>query len=133
MPPHLLYILQPLNVGCFLPLKRAYGRQVEKLIYNWFNHITKIEFLPAFWDAFNVFITKSNIWGSFQSAGLIPFDSDEVILKLNVWLYTPTPPTTQDTTWQLKNPSNYLEFGSQTKLIGDKLDNSPSSLKKGFN
>ena len=32
--PHLLHILQPLDVGCFLPLKMAYGRQVEKLIYN---------------------------------------------------------------------------------------------------
>jgi len=25
MPPHLLYILQSLDVGCFLPLKKAYG------------------------------------------------------------------------------------------------------------
>ena len=43
-----LYILQPLNIGCFLPLKIAYGRQVEKLMRNWFNYITKIKFLPAF-------------------------------------------------------------------------------------
>ncbi|KAH5056627.1 hypothetical protein HBH95_250220 [Parastagonospora nodorum] len=26
MPPYLLHLLQPLNVGCFAPLKKAYGR-----------------------------------------------------------------------------------------------------------
>jgi hypothetical protein len=26
MPAYLSYILQPLNVGCFSPLKKAYGR-----------------------------------------------------------------------------------------------------------
>ncbi|KAF2184629.1 DDE-domain-containing protein [Zopfia rhizophila CBS 207.26] len=53
MPAHLSHILQPLDVGCFSPLKRAYRRQVEKLMRNWFNYITKLEFLPAFRDAFN--------------------------------------------------------------------------------
>ncbi|XP_044714673.1 DDE superfamily endonuclease domain-containing protein [Hirsutella rhossiliensis] len=30
MPPHSSHILQPLDVGCFGPLKQAYGRQIEK-------------------------------------------------------------------------------------------------------
>ena len=47
MPLYLSHILQPLDVGCFSPLKWAYGRQVKKLIRNRFNHITKMEFLPA--------------------------------------------------------------------------------------
>ena len=29
MPPYSLYLLQPLDVGCFSVLKRSYGRQVE--------------------------------------------------------------------------------------------------------
>jgi len=45
----------------------------------------------------------------------------------------PTPPTTKDTPWQSKTPSNHLEFGSQIKLISDKLGSSPSLLKEGFN
>jgi len=61
MPAHSSHILQPLDMGCFSPLKIAYGRQVEKLIRNRINHITKIEFLLAFRDAFNASITKSNI------------------------------------------------------------------------
>ncbi|KAF2176955.1 DDE-domain-containing protein [Zopfia rhizophila CBS 207.26] len=83
MPAHSSHILQPLDVGCFSPLKRAYRRQVEKLMRNWFNYITKLEFLPAFRDAFNESITKSNIQGSFQGAGLVLFNLDEVILKLD--------------------------------------------------
>ena len=46
--PHSSHILQPLNVSCFSLLKNAYGRQVEKLMHNQFNYITKIKFLPAF-------------------------------------------------------------------------------------
>jgi hypothetical protein len=48
MPPHLSHLLQPLNVGCFLPLKRAYSRENEALIRHHINYITKLEFLPAF-------------------------------------------------------------------------------------
>ncbi|KAF2192032.1 hypothetical protein K469DRAFT_719093 [Zopfia rhizophila CBS 207.26] len=83
MPAHSSHILQPLDVGCFSPLKTAYRRQVEKLMRNWFNYITKLEFLPAF-DAFDALITEK-------------------------------------VTWQSKIPKNYYEFGSQTKLITDKL------------
>ena len=32
MPAHSSHILQPLDVGCFGPLKKAYGRQIEGLI-----------------------------------------------------------------------------------------------------
>jgi hypothetical protein len=60
---------------------------------NQINHIAKIEFLSSFRDAFDASITKKNIQGSFQGAGLIPFDLDKVILKFDVRLRTPTPPT----------------------------------------
>ena len=52
MPAHSSHILQPLNVGCFAPLKQAYGRQVEGLIRLHINHVTKLEFLPAFKQAY---------------------------------------------------------------------------------
>jgi hypothetical protein len=48
MLPHSSHLLQPLDVGCFLPLKRTYSRKVEALICHHINHITKLEFLPAF-------------------------------------------------------------------------------------
>ncbi|KAF2194016.1 DDE-domain-containing protein, partial [Zopfia rhizophila CBS 207.26] len=106
IPAHLSHILQPLDVGCFSPLKTAYRRQVEKLMRNQFNYITKLEFLSAFRDA-------------FQGTGLVLFNLDKVISKLDV-------------TWQLKTPKNYHEFGSQMKLITNKLGSSLSSLKDRY-
>jgi hypothetical protein len=76
MPPHSLHLLQPLDVGCFAPLKKAYGRQAEDLMRNRITHITKTEFLPCFKGAFDAAITKSNILGGFRGAGLVPFDPE---------------------------------------------------------
>jgi DDE superfamily endonuclease len=66
MPPHLSHLLQPLDVGCFAPLKKAYGKQVEDLIRNYINSITKLEFLPAFKAALDASITPDNIRGGFR-------------------------------------------------------------------
>jgi hypothetical protein len=48
MLSYLLYLLQPLNISYFLPLKRAYRRKINSLIYNYINYITKLKFLLAF-------------------------------------------------------------------------------------
>ncbi|KAH3956578.1 hypothetical protein HBH52_256050 [Parastagonospora nodorum] len=61
MPPHSSHLLQPLNVGCFAPLKKAYRRQAEELMRNQITHITKLKFLPCFKRAFDAAITPSNI------------------------------------------------------------------------
>ena len=65
MPPHSSHLLQPLDVGCFAPLKKAYGRQAENLMRNRISHITKLEFLPCFKAAYNAVFTSSNIQGEF--------------------------------------------------------------------
>ncbi|KAL6158071.1 MFS-type transporter clz9 [Exserohilum turcicum] len=92
MPPHSSHLLQPLDVGCFSPLKRAYSREVESLIRNHINHITKLEFLPAFKAAFDRSFTPANIRSAFQGAGLVPLQLDAVLSKLDIKLRTPTPP-----------------------------------------
>jgi hypothetical protein len=61
MPSYLLHLLQPLNVGCFAPLKLAYRRQAKKAMRNQINYITKAEFLLYFKAAYNNAITSSNI------------------------------------------------------------------------
>ena len=61
MPPHSSHLLQPLDVGCFGPLKQAYGRQVEDLMRAHINHVSKLEFLCGFRAAFFASITKRNI------------------------------------------------------------------------
>ena len=65
MPPHSSHILQPLNVSCFAPLKLSYGRQIETFVRNQLNHITKLEFLSAFKEAFKATFTEQNIKSGF--------------------------------------------------------------------
>jgi hypothetical protein len=76
MPPHSSHLLQPLDVGCFGPLKKAYGREIEHLMRRSITHITKTEFFPAFYTAHQANITESNIRGGFRGAGLAPFDPE---------------------------------------------------------
>ena len=51
MPPHSSHLLQPLDVGCFSPLKRAYGCLVENKAQLGSNHIDKFDFLEAYTQA----------------------------------------------------------------------------------
>ncbi|KAF1932413.1 uncharacterized protein M421DRAFT_417129 [Didymella exigua CBS 183.55] len=61
MPPHSSHLLQPLDVGCFSLLKKAYSRQAKRLMRSKITRITKLEFLPCFKAAFDASITESNI------------------------------------------------------------------------
>jgi DDE superfamily endonuclease len=91
MPPHSSHLLQPLDVGCFAPLKRAYSHEIEDLVRCHINHITKEEFLPAFRAAYDKAITADNIRGAFRGTGLVPFNPEAVVSKLNVVLRIPSP------------------------------------------
>ena len=120
MPSHSSHLLQPLDVGCFAPLK-VYRNQVEDLMRNHFNHITKLEFLPAFKAAFAHAITKENIRGGFRGAGLIPYDPEAVLSKLEIRPRTPTPLIEEDTPCEPKTPGNPAELASQSELIKGKI------------
>jgi hypothetical protein len=92
MPPHSSHLLQPLSVGCFSRLKRAYSREIESLIRHHVNDITKHEFLPAFKAAFTQAFTIANFCSAFRGAGLVPLQPDVVLSKLDVRLRTPLHP-----------------------------------------
>jgi hypothetical protein len=93
MLPYLSYLLQPLDVSCFSPLKRAYSREVKALMRHHINYITKLEFLPAFKAAYDQSFTSANICSAFRGAGLMPLQPDAVLSKLDIQLRTPTPAT----------------------------------------
>ena len=65
-------------------MKQAYGRQVEDLMCTHITHVSKLEFLCAFRKAFFISITEKNIQGSFAGAGLVPYDPERVLSKLDV-------------------------------------------------
>lgn len=123
--------MQPLDVGCFSPLKRAYGDPISSLIRSRINHITKLEFLPAFYAAYQQSITKDNTCASFQGAGLVPHDSEAVLSKLNVRLRTPPLPATPEL-WESQTPSNARKLGAQSTLVRDRIqrhqNSSPTSI-----
>ncbi|KAF1927273.1 DDE-domain-containing protein [Didymella exigua CBS 183.55] len=125
MPPHSSHLLQPLDVGCFSPLKRAYSREIEALIRHHINHITKLEFLPAFKAAFDRAFTTANICSAFQGAGLVPLHPDVVLLKLDVKLRTPPLAALPEALWEARTPSNHRS--SSPASIIEAID----QLKKG--
>ena len=100
MPLYLLHFLQLLDVACFLLLKRAYGAEISDLIRSHINYITKIEFLPAYYAAHQRLIIKENICAGFQAAGLVLYNPEAVLLRLDVKLYTPPPPAILEAPWE---------------------------------
>ena len=124
MPPHSSHILQPLDVGCFSPLKTAYGNQIGELMKLHRTHINKEDFLPAFYAAFLAAMIESNVRGGFRGAGLVPFDPEHVISQLDLKLKTPTPPRSQPGTaqpWVSKTPNNPAEASSQSIFLRTNL------------
>ncbi|SCO92492.1 related to transposase [Fusarium oxysporum] len=135
MPPHASHLLQPLDVGCFGPLKKAYGREIEQLIRCSITYISKTEFFPAFHAAFQATITEKNIKGGFRGAGLAPFNPESVTSKLDMKLRTPTPPEEVAeplNPWVSKTPKTVLEVQSQSAYLQKRIrrhhSSSPESL-----
>jgi hypothetical protein len=135
MPAHSSHKLQPLDVGCFGPLKQAYGRLIEDLMRAHINHISKLEFLCAFREAFFASITEKNIQGGFTGAGLVPYNPERVLSKLDIELRTPTPPSSRPSTaqpWVSQTPYNAQDVNSQSMLIKTRItghqNSSPASM-----
>ena len=125
LPPHSSHLTQPLDVGCFSPLKVAYGREIETFIKSSVTHITKVEFFLAFQAAYKRAFTKENILGGFRGAGLVPFNPDAVISKLDVQIRTPdvlrSSPAPSDV-WNPSTPSNATEALSQSAYVRRRIE-----------
>ena len=99
------------------------------------NHVSKLEFLCGFREAFFVSMTEKNIQGGFTGAGLVPYDPERVISKLDVKLRTPTPLNSRGGTpqpWVFQTPYNPREATLQSTLIKTRIANhqnsSPTSI-----
>jgi hypothetical protein len=121
MPPHSSHLLQPLDIGCFAPLKRAYYAEIDSWSRYSVMQVKKEAFLPAFRIAFNKAFTKENILGSFRGAGLVPHNPERVLSKLDVVLCTPTPPPLEDTLWESKTPATQKEIEAQSALVRERI------------
>ena len=126
IPLHSSHLLQPLDVGCFSVLKRSYRQQIEGLMRNGVNHIDKQDFLKAYYTTHTETMNQSNIHSSFAATGVVPYDPERVLAKLNTQLQTPTPsplplplPALDQGPWILETPHNTTQLELQSKAIKD--------------
>ncbi|KAI1509253.1 Transposase [Pyrenophora tritici-repentis] len=137
MPPHTSHLLQPLDVSCFSPLKRAYGCEIEKLACQGVYHIDKIDFLTVYQQIRPIVFTQQNIQAGFQATGLVPPCPDRVLSSLTV-ARTPSPPqTTIDNNAaacaaaQTETPHTVAELQQQVRYLQERLrrkSESPTSV-----
>ena len=103
-------------------LKKAYGREIEHLTRCSITHVSKTEFFfsPIFHAAFQATMTEINTKAASRGAGLVPFDTESVVQKLDLQLQTPTPveeETVPSTPWGSKSPMAVLEAEFQSEYL----------------
>lgn len=74
LPAHSTHLLQPLDVGLFGPLQKAYGKAVEDFYLTTNMGIGHSQFLPLYKKARTEAYTKANIQKAFQTTGIWPFN-----------------------------------------------------------
>jgi UDP-N-acetylglucosamine pyrophosphorylase len=84
MPPHTSHLLQPLNVGCFSPLKVLYGHKVSELARQSIYHVDKDKFLYIYARVRTSVLLGQNVLSGFQATGLILFSPERVLESLTV-------------------------------------------------
>ena len=117
MPAHTSHILQPLDVSCFGPLKKAYGSQIENKLRLGINHINKEEFIPAFVIAYQQAMTTRNITSGFKATSLIPFDLDQVLSQLTLVVKATLSPRSSQSSWDPKTPKTLPKVKKQAQLV----------------
>ena len=88
LPPNTTHISQPLDKGCFGPLKEAWKHVChEYLTMNPGKIVTKFEFSQLFNKAWMRSMTISNVTSGFRVTGIHPFDCEALLQPI------PDPPS----------------------------------------
>jgi len=82
LPPHSSHKVQPLDVGCFGPLKQAYSQELQAQMGRGIQHVCKEEFLDLLKKAWAKAMTRGNILSSFRGTGLVPYDPSKRTLDI---------------------------------------------------
>jgi hypothetical protein len=121
---------QPLDVGCFAPLKRAYGRFVSDLARVGYNHIDKLDFLADYPRARDEAFKPQTIQTSPAATGITPFNLERVLSKLNISLRTPTPPASRPRSRSSQfTQKKRLDRNSPTKASFDARRSAKAAVK----
>jgi hypothetical protein len=127
---YLLYLLQLLDIGCFAVLKQLYRQQIEGLIYNRVNYIDKQDFLEVYYTACTETINQANIQSSFAATGVLLYNLERVLAKLNTQLQIPTlqPASIEQGPWVPEILYNTAQLELQSKAIKDYIKYCTKSL-----
>ena len=118
-------------------LKKAHGREIEHLTRCSITHVSKTEFFfsPIFHAAFQATMTEINTKAASRGAGLVPFDTESVVQKLDLQLQTPTPveeETVPSTPWGSKSPMAVLEAEFQSEYLERQIRRHHSSYPESI-
>jgi hypothetical protein len=109
-PPHLTHRLQPLDIGLFSPLATYYSQAIDRLLLEsqGLVRITKRDFWPLFYEAWNKAFHAKNVRSAWEAAGLYPLNPKRVISTI---VRQETPPNEQQ-----NQPQSYKTPGSTRSL-----------------
>jgi hypothetical protein len=116
-PPHSIDRLQPLDVGCFSPLKNAYGRLVQAKTELGIHYIEKLDFLVLFQQARAIVFTSKNIKSVFQAVGILPFDPQKVLSRLKVSILNPQLQLPLEAQVNIKTPYTTTDLQNYIQII----------------
>ena len=128
MSPHSSHLLQPLDVGFFALLKRAYTKELENTFRVGMTHVDKLEFLEIYKRVRLQVFTKSNILGAFRGDGLHPFSPTAVLDVLNASLGPTTPQNEpeqvqqQSSPWAPQTPHTIKQLDKQKQALTARLE-----------
>jgi hypothetical protein len=80
-PPHSTHRLQPLDIGLFSPLATYYSQAIDRLLSEsqGLIRITKRDFWPLFYEAWQKAFHVQNVRSAWEAAGLYPLNPKRVI------------------------------------------------------
>lgn len=79
IPPHTSHVTQPLDVGCFGPLKKVYYKECQSFMRSSpGTQITRYNVASISSKAYNKGLTPENLMASFRKSGVYPMNRSEI-------------------------------------------------------
>ena len=150
LPPNTTHIIQPLDRGCFSPLKAQWKKIVQSYIAKKHKAVTRYEFSALFAEAWYGSMIAKNIQAGFKVSGVFPFNKhpfdlpceayasfkpDEVVKKSKlkyIPLYSPAPSrkerTSNDSTCGLLDETTVKDSHTDHSQTSRRRSLSDSSL-----
>ena len=140
LPPHSSHRTQPLDKGCFGPLKQYWRQQChEFLMKNPGRVVTRYDFSNLFANTWYRGMSITNVIGGFKNTGIYPFDRDALLPQSPVRpslsqrtgisyipLFSPRPRPSLDHSSNEQMPAKNRSFEDD-----DTIDNDPDSHSDG--